>query len=104
MGLKRPSILWAEAAEASLDRILSYIEAENADVAKQLWSRVMGALEQALEFPEMAAQVPDLDRTYREILTVRPFRVVYRMDGKDLQVIAILRREQDFDPGRFLVP
>ena len=32
----------------------------------------------------------------------RPFRVIYRTEGKALRVIAVLSQEQDFDPQRFL--
>jgi len=88
MGLKALPIQWAGPAEDGLDRILAHIEME--DPA------------QAARYPEMAPQLADLGRTYREILTVRPFRVVYRTEGGTLRVIAVLRQEQAFDPGRFL--
>jgi len=95
-------IQWAAPAEASLDRILSYIEAENPTAARKLWNRLMEALEQASAFPELAPHIPDLGRTYHELLAVRPFRVVYRAEGTVLRVIAVMRQEQDFDPERFL--
>jgi plasmid stabilization system protein ParE len=63
----------------------------------------MAALENASLYPEMAPHVPDLGRTYREILAVRPFRVIYRTEGGVLRVIAVLRHEQDFDPSRFVL-
>lgn len=101
MGLRR-RISWSAPAEEELDRLLSYIDYENPVAAKRLWALVMDALETAAEFPELAPHVPGLAMTYREILAVRPFRIIYRLEGPGLQVIAVMRQEQDFDPMRFV--
>ncbi|MDR3671388.1 MAG: type II toxin-antitoxin system RelE/ParE family toxin [Holophaga sp.] len=102
MGVKPLAIQWAAPAEDALDRILGFIEAENPAAARKLWARVMRAVANAALHPEMAPHFPGLGRTYREILAVRPFRVVYRVEAGALRVIAVLRQEQDFDPQRFL--
>jgi plasmid stabilization system protein ParE len=96
------AIQWAAPAEASLERILSYIELETPAAARKLWKRLMEGLEQASAFPQLAPHIPDLGRTYHELLTVRPFRVVYRAEETSLRIIAVTRQEQDFDPKRFL--
>ena len=96
-------IHWADPAEASFDRLLSYIEAENPVAARKLYVRVIQALNHAAAYPELAAAIPELGRNYRELLVVRLFRVVYRTEGGVLRVIAVLRQEHDFDPGRFIV-
>ena len=102
MGVDGLRIHWSRLAEESLDRLLRYIEAENPEAAKRLWRRVIDAIGHAAEFPEMAPCVSELGRTYREILTARPFRVVYQVEGDVLRVVTVLRQEQDFDPERFL--
>ena len=102
MGLKALAIQWAGPAEDSCDRLLSYIEAENPAAARKLWTRLLAAVEHSAQHPEIAPLLPGLGRTYRQILAVRPFRVIYRTEGKALRVIAVLRQEQDFDPQRFL--
>jgi len=104
MGAKALIVQWAAPAEAGFDRLLAYIEAENPDAARQLWHRVMVAIEHAAVYPELAPVIPDLGRSYRELLSVRPFRVVYRVEGRRLRILAVLRKEADFDPGRFLEP
>ncbi|WP_158412954.1 type II toxin-antitoxin system RelE/ParE family toxin [Holophaga foetida] len=96
-------ILWSQGAEDSLHRILTYIEAENPIAARYLWLKVTEAITRAAEFPEMAPHVGELDRSYREILGVRPFRVVYRVEAGALRIVTVLRQEQDYDPARFLV-
>jgi plasmid stabilization system protein ParE len=102
VGVKALAIQWADPAEDGLDRLLSYIEAENPSAARKLWARVMAAVAMAALHPELAPHIPALGRSYRELLAVHPFRVIYRVEGRTLRVIAVLRQEQDFDPERFL--
>jgi len=102
MGGKPLNIQWSGPAEARFEQLLTFIETENPDAARKLWARAMDAVERAARFPELAPSVLDVGRTYREIITVRPFRVVYRVEGRFLRIIAVLRQEQDFDPERFL--
>lgn len=100
--MKPLAIRWAAPAESDLDALLSFIAFENPDASRQLFTRVMEAIEPAAAFPEMARYIPELGQTYRELVSVRPFRVVYRISGKDLWVIGVMRMEQDFAPERFL--
>ena len=101
MGLKVLPVIWADPAEAGFERLLSYIEAENPVAARKLYRRTIQALDHAAAFPELAPTIPELGRGYRELLAVRPFRVVYRVEAEALRVIAIMRQEHDFDPLRF---
>ena len=82
--------------------LLAFIGAENRTAAKRLWNLVQDAVVRASEHPEMYRFIPELGHTYREIVSVRPFRVVYRIEGTELKVLAVLRSEQPFDPARFL--
>jgi plasmid stabilization system protein ParE len=100
--VKALAIQWTDPAEASFERMLCYIEAENPVAARKLWARVMDTLEKASIYPELAPLIPALGRPYREILTVHPFRVIYRTEEGLLRVIAVMGQEQDFDPERFL--
>jgi plasmid stabilization system protein ParE len=102
MGMKALRILWAASAEAEFDRLLSYIQAEHPPAARKLWAKVMEAIELASLHPELGPYLPELGRSYRELLSVRPFRVVYRIEEGVLRVVAVMRQEQDFDPRRFL--
>ena len=102
MGVKPLAIRWATPAEDDLDALLSYIALENPDAARRLFGRVIEALEHAAAFPEMAHFIPELGRTYRELVSVRPFRIIYRVAGRELWVVGVMRMEQDFEPGRFV--
>lgn len=102
MGLKPLNIRWAAPAEQDFDGLLSYIAFENSEAAHKLYAKVMEAIEHAAAFPEIGRVIPELGQTYRELLSVRPFRVIYRIVGKELRVIGVMRMEQEFEPGRFL--
>lgn len=102
MGLKARPIRWAEPAEASLSRLLAFIATENPAAARELLARVSASLAQAARHPEMFRFIPELGHGYREIVSVRPFRLIYQLAGNEVRVIAVLRAEQDFDPARFI--
>jgi plasmid stabilization system protein ParE len=99
MGL---TIRWSERARFAIEDLLAYIGAENSEAARGLWQRVNAALLGAASHPEQYRFLPELGHTYREIVSVRPFRMIYRIEGEELRVLAVLRTEQAFDPARFL--
>ena len=99
MGLR---IHWSERARNSLRDLLGFIGVENRDAAQKLWLRIQESLIHAGDHPEMYRYLPELGHTYREIVSVRPFRVLYRIEEKELRIVAVLRSEQPFDPSRFL--
>jgi plasmid stabilization system protein ParE len=102
MGLKPLTIRWAAPAEQDFDGLLSYIAIENPEAARRLFAKVMEAIEHAAAFAEIGPVIPELGQTYRELLSVRPFRVIYRIVGKELRIVGVMRMGQDFEPGRFL--
>jgi plasmid stabilization system protein ParE len=103
MGLKALTIRWAAPAEIDFNALLSYIAYENPEAANKLFAKVMEAIEHAASFPEKARHIPELGHTYRELVSVRPFRVIYRILQKEIWVIGVMRIEQDFNPERFVV-
>jgi plasmid stabilization system protein ParE len=95
-------VRWSEPAERDLDALLAYIALDNPKAAGTLLAKILEAIESAAGFPELARLIPDLGRPYRELLSVRPFRVIYRIAGKDLWVIGVMRAEQLFTPEAYL--
>jgi plasmid stabilization system protein ParE len=102
MGLKKHTLHWTRPAEDRLDRILTHIGFEDPETARKLFAKLMAALDQVVRFPGSAPALQDVGPTYRELVSVRPFRVIYRIEGSLIRVITVLRQEQDFDPRRFL--
>lgn len=104
MGLKRLPVLWAEPAEDSLATLLDHIGAENPEASRCLLFKILEALEKTSTHPNLYRFIPEMGHTYREIVSVRPFRVIYQLSETHLRVMAVLRTEQAFDPARFLAP
>ena len=102
--MKRLEIVWSEPAERSLDDLLGYIAVANLDAAKALLDRTLAAVEQLAVFPEFGRSLPELGRPYRELVSARPFRIIYRIGKREVLIIGVMRAEQLFDPGRFLDP
>jgi len=95
-------VIWSVRAKDAVKDLLTYIGAEHPQASQALWHRVNAALLHAAEHPEMHRFIFELGHTYREIVSVPPFRVIYRCEGNELRVLAVLRTEQAFDPIRFL--
>ena len=100
-------VLWAEAAIRDLEQIVDYI-AEEAPIAAQRLFDEIAEKSQTLEaLPRRGRVVPELARfeitTYRE-LVLRPYRLMYRIDGKRILVWAVFdgrRNLEDVILARF---
>jgi plasmid stabilization system protein ParE len=104
MVVKRLKVAWSEPAERDLDGLLGYIALDNPAAARGLLNRVMAAIEHLAAFPDSGRPIADLGRPYRERVSIRPFRIIYRIEKKELRIVGVMRGEQLFDPERFLEP
>jgi len=88
-------LIWTEPALADLDAIADYIALDNEEAAKRLVARVFDHVEQLIEYPEGGSVPPELrpDKTYRQIVEP-PCRVFYRIRGKKIYIVHIMRGEQ----------
>lgn len=102
MVVKKLGILWSEPAERDLDDLIGYIALDDPGAAKELLHHVLAAVEHLASFPDLGRPTEDLGRPYRELVSVRPFRIIYRADRKEVRIVGVMRAEQLFDPGRFL--
>ncbi len=100
MARRRLRVQWAEVAVRDLEELVSYIATDSELDA----SRVLNRLEKraaALESnPGRGRVVSELAhfgmRTWRE-LVVRPYRLVYRIEGDTVTVLAILDGRRDLE-------
>ena len=93
MGVRALPVRWAEPAEAALDRILQYIEAENPEVARRLWRRSMDAVEQAADFRNRIVNRHAETRAER-IGGQRGVLVVRHREGRDVDDDLFLKTGQ----------
>ena len=100
MGRSRYRVVWAQAAADDLEEIVAYI-AENAPTtAKRILRKLRKRADTLGTSPERGRVVPELAafgvRSLRE-LTVRPYRLMYRIEDGDVIVLAVFDGRRDLE-------
>ena len=91
-------IEWASRASLALDEQLEFIsENDSRENAGKVAARIFGSLQSLKVFPSIGRVVgSDSDREYREFVIHRVYRLVYRIDGNVLRVVAFINvRDED---------
>jgi len=93
---KRFAVAWTDRAVSDLEAIGDFIADDN-PVAAERWVRVLiAAAEGAAAMPMAGRRVPELGRDdIREVLK-RTYRVVYRVRGDRVEVLAIFEGHRLF--------
>ncbi|MFT4692489.1 MAG: toxin ParE1/3/4 [Limisphaerales bacterium] len=94
-------LIWTEPALADLDAIADYIALDDEPAARRLVSKVFAHVEQLSDHPERGSVPPELhpDKTYRQIVEP-PCRVFYRIRGKKIYIVHVMRGEQLLKRGK----
>lgn len=94
-------LIWTEPALADLDAIADYIALDDEPAAKRLVSTVFNHVEQLVDHPESGSVPLELrpDKTYRQIVEP-PCRVFYRIRGKKIYIVHVMRGEQRLNKGK----
>jgi len=92
-------VLWADVARADLDDIANYIaEEDGIDVALEIVLRLERKASKLVSMPKRGVIVPELldigVLQYRQ-LTERPWRILYRILGNVVHVVAIVDSRRD---------
>jgi plasmid stabilization system protein ParE len=100
MTRSRFRVRWAEIAVRDLEEIVSYVALDSEIDATRVLKRIdtrAAALESS---PARGRVVPELAhfgmRTWRE-LVVRPYRLVYRIEGDTVTVLAVFDGRRDLE-------
>lgn len=84
------SILWTHRARADLAAIRAFISRDSAHYADVMVGRIIGATERLSEFPESGRRVPEFERSDLREVILRPYRIVYRLAGREqVHIIAV---------------
>jgi len=93
-------VLWTETAVRDLEGIVSYVAAEAPINADRILARLKSKAESLEVTPERGRLVPELLRhglaVWRELI-VRPYRIMYRIDGRTVYVLAVLDFRRDLE-------
>ena len=87
------SVAFARVAQGDLHSIVGFIAADDPLAAARVLDQIEGRVASLMKLPGRGRVVPELAafgiRTYRELL-VAPWRIVYRISGRTIHVLAVL--------------
>lgn len=108
MAGKKFKVDWAEVAYQDLESIIEYITNEDVINAVKVLDRIEEKADTLNTLPNRGRIVPELKwhgvTRYRE-LVIKPWRLIYRVEGKQVWVVAVLdsrRNLHDLLLERFL--
>ena len=98
---KKSKLVWTDVARRDLESIIRYRAAnENAGSARILASRLLTRAETLAGNPERCRVVPELRAegltNYRELI-VKPYRLLFRIDRRDVILLGILDGRRDLE-------
>ena len=100
MARRRFRVQWAQAAVRDLEELISYVVAESTANAERVLKRLETRAAALEATPGRGRIVPELAhfgmRAWRE-LVVRPYRIVYRIEGDTVTVLAVLDGRRDLE-------
>jgi plasmid stabilization system protein ParE len=87
---------WSQVAADDLEAVIRHVEQDSLSMASEIASDAMTAARRAARSPEAGSIVPEFnDRTLRELLVKRSFRLMYRIKPREVFVVAFLRHTRD---------
>ena len=87
-------LVWTEPALADLDAIAEYIALDHPDAARRLVTTVFEKVERLKRFPRSGAVPAELRGLPCRQLVVPPCRLFYRVAGKTVYILHVLRAER----------
>ncbi len=100
MAKRRYRVEWAEAAALDLAEIAAFLALDSPQTAERALRRLESRATTLESTPARGRLVPELAhfqmRTWRE-LVIRPYRLVYRIDGDLVTVLAVFDGRRDLE-------
>jgi toxin ParE1/3/4 len=90
-------VRWSGPAVRELEVSLEFIARDNADAAGRLAAAIYKAVGRLHRFPASGRVVPELDDPEIREVIHPPFRVIYQQCQEWVEVLAVVRAEQDPD-------
>jgi addiction module RelE/StbE family toxin len=89
---------WAPPARADAEAIVDYIAQARPGTAASILDRILQAAASLRAMPLRGRTVPELAEVgindYRELI-VRPWRVVYKIEGEKVRIVAVVDSRRD---------
>jgi toxin ParE1/3/4 len=94
------SVAWSRSAQAALDEVIAYINADSPANAQRVLQAALDAARSLEALARRGRVVPELaDSQIRELL-VLDYRLMYRVSAEHVMIVAFLRGVRDFAAWR----
>ena len=89
-------VVWTEAALRHLREITDYIAQRSPERADELDTQLSEAPEILAHTPRIGRSVPEFGQEHiRELVTVRPYRIIYEVRDDTCSIVAIVHSSRD---------
>ncbi|MBV9387096.1 MAG: type II toxin-antitoxin system RelE/ParE family toxin [Chroococcidiopsidaceae cyanobacterium CP_BM_ER_R8_30] len=88
-------VKWLRKALRNLEQIQQYVTADDPEAAIQVVLRIQGAVQQLETFP-MMGKAGRVDGTRELVIPNTSFIVIYRVQGKTVQILRILHTSKKY--------
>jgi len=86
---------WSIPAKTDLKHIHDYIAQDSRYYAKKVADEILDKSLELLEFPQMGRKVPEVDELSIREVFVYSYRLIYEVEGKDVNVLAVIHGKMD---------
>jgi addiction module RelE/StbE family toxin len=93
-------LIWSSRAVADLEAIRDQIALDSEQYAGLVVGRLVAAPSRLLQFPESGRMVPEFSRPNLRELILRPYRLVYRLQGDVVEVVTVFHAARMFPDMR----
>ena len=91
-------VVWSQRAFQDLEAIASYIAADSAAYAGNVVKRIVSMSQSLARFPRSGRMVPEFDDEAIRELLVYSYRVIYRIEGAEVTIAAVVHGKRDLRP------
>ena len=95
------ALIWSPQALHDVESIRAYIAEDSPAYAELVVRRILAAVERLQSFPESGRVVPERNAPNLREVILTPYRIVYRVDPKAVEVVTVFRGSREFPNSVF---
>lgn len=97
--MKRRTVRWADSALRDVEQLVDFLLSRSVPAAESAWTGIRSAAVRLESLTERGRIVPELAKsgvkTYREVIVLRRYRLVYRSSKRSVLVVGVLDGRRD---------